>query len=284
MGISNTSENSEGRPMNIFERDLIQAGYKVLIPADIDNEGFTVLSILAEVHPDSIPFVEDEIKKILSLYSMDHESKNIMVKSSQSNNEGTVLNVGFRIDPVNFKFTKDYIKEFNEAQKDKKLFLPADWDEPSKFTPSIKSTNSGELKFSPNDIKKIRLSVKPEDNSQSFPMETISLNEVKNMVSEAILDYMNSDIKPFALLSEQKIEIKQKIEEGCKRQGIMSISFNDDVIKDEATVNLLIDPTNRNNWIMLKQEQIYKVPYAYKNALHEYASEIWKNTWKNNIK
>ena len=276
------TENSEGRPMNIFERDLIDAGYKILIPADIDDKGFVVMSILAEVHSDSLPFVEQEIKKILSLYSIDHESKNIQVRSSSQNSkDGIILNIGFRIDSTNFKYTKDYIKEFNEAQKDKKYIVPDDWNDYSKFIPKIKSAKPGSLQFAANDSKIIKAPEKPEDTSQSFPAETISLNEVKNMVSNAVLEYMNSDVTPtFELLPEQKAEIKQKIEEGCKRQGIMSISFHDDFIKNEATVNLLIDPTNRNNWIMLKEEQIYKVPYSYKDALYNYASEIWKNNIK----
>lgn len=275
-------ENSEGRPMNICERELVEAGYKILLPTDVDEEGFTVMTVFAEVHPDSINFAKKEIKDILTSFT--YYPEQIRIEHSKGN-DSRVLNVGFILKPelMSFIKSKNYIKEFNEAQKDKKYFLPTKWDQPSEFIPNIKSSKPGELEFSPNDSKILKQPKKPEDNSQSFPMETITLNEVKDMVSEAILEYMNVDTistEPLRLLPEQKAEIKQKIEEGCKRQGIMSISFHDDFDKNESTVNLLIDPTNRNNWIALKEEQIYKVPYSCKKALYDYASEVWKNNIK----
>lgn len=109
--------------------------------------------------------------------------------------------------------------------------------------------------------------------------ETITIDEIKELTTNLILEYMNADIQPPTnneLLQEQKTEIKQKIHEYCNRPGIMSISFRDDFGKDIAEVNALIDPTNRNNWIALREELIYKLPYSYKNALHSFAAEVWK--------
>ena len=274
-----TAENSEGRPMNEFERELVDAGHKILVPATLDDDGIVVMAVLAGVHPESIQFAIKEIKNILVLFSDSENPENIRVEPTTQEYEGKqILKIGFHL---NLRLIpsfegKDYIKEFNENQEKKRLpvnFKTHDIsgaEEPTSFDQPIKF--QGNVPQEP-----------PKDDEKSFAAETITLNEVKDMVSEAVLEYMNTDTHPtetFELLPEQKAEIKQKIEEGCKRQGIMSISFHDDFDKNEATVNLLVDPTNRNNWIALKEEQIYKVSYSCKQSLYEYASEVWKNNIK----
>jgi len=164
---------------------------------------------------------------------------------------------------------KDYVKEFGESQKDKKI--PVKFEPPSEwgFDPGIQHIPT----------KKQVPYVDKTGKQKRVPwVKRIKEDELEEMVTEAVLDMMNTmDTPPFSseLLEEQKQEIQKKIEEYCKRPGIMSISFREDINKDEAIVNALIDPTNQNNWIFLKEEVIYKLPYSYKDALYDFAKEVW---------
>lgn len=156
---------------------------------------------------------------------------------------------------------KDYIKEFGDGQKSKNLpdtnKPPQNWNLDPEIT---------------NKEVKIRepLSMAAED--------TIKEKELKDMVTESVLNMMNSfdsPPSPYELLEEQKQEILKKIQEYCKRGGIMSIALRENFDKDESTVHALIDPTNRKNWMQIKEEVIYKLPYSYKDSLHTFAKEVW---------
>ena len=56
---------------------------------------------------------------------------------------------------------------------------------------------------------------------------------------------------------------------------MMSIAIKENVEKDEAILSALIDPTNRKNWMQIKEEVIYKLPSSYKDALYNFAKEVW---------
>jgi hypothetical protein len=145
---------------------------------------------------------------------------------------------------------KDYVKEFGDSQQGKTISV--------KFEPNVKHEPVQEL---------------PLENDNS-----ISEKELEEIVTESVLEMMNTmDTPPYSgeLLEEQKEEIEGIIKEYCNRPGIMSISFREDLEKDTSEVNALIDPTNKNNWIALREELIYKLPYSYKESLHTFASEVW---------
>jgi hypothetical protein len=115
----------------------------------------------------------------------------------------------------------------------------------------------------------------------SFPAEGITEIELKEMVSSAVLHMMNAPSST-PLLSEltdhQKKEVEDRIHEARRRPGVMSIALKEDFNTDECSVRVLVDPTNRKNWMQIKEETLYKLPYDFKNALHEFASKIWENS------
>ena len=162
---------------------------------------------------------------------------------------------------------KDFIKEFGDDQQGKKI--PITYNPPSEWG---FETNIQHLP--------VKEPPKPEDDEPvSFATE-IKEEDLKEMVTEAVLGMMNSvDSPPESneLLEEQREEIEGIIKEYCNRPGIMSISFREDFEKDTAEVNALIDPTNHNNWIALREELIYKLPYSYKESLHTFASKVWND-------
>jgi len=160
---------------------------------------------------------------------------------------------------------KDFIKEFGDSQQGKNIPITYDPPEEWGFEPDIQHEPIKEP-TSPDD-----------DKAVSFATE-ITNEELKEMVTEAVLNMMNNvDAPPTSqeLLEEQKEEIEGIIREYCNRPGMMSMSFKEDFDKDTAEVNALIDPTNHNNWIALREELIYKLPYSYKESLHTFASQVW---------
>lgn len=146
----------------------------------------------------------------------------------------------------------DYIKEFGDGQKGK-TFIP----------------------------EKIKREIQPKHVSPSPQLngpETITVKEVKDLATDLVLELMNADARPptnIELLSEQKTEIEQKIQEYCNRPGILSLTYHADFDLDETSIGAMIDPTNTKNWALLKEEIFYKLPHSYRDALHTFASEVW---------
>jgi hypothetical protein len=178
---------------------------------------------------------------------------------------------------------KDFIKEFGDSQQGKKIPVKFEPYQEWGFEPDVKQKPIPQV----NKAKNISFYGIPpghKDQYGNLPGEyfsaenTITEDKLKEMVVEAVLDMMNNvDIPTTSneLVEEQKEEIEGIIKEYCNRPGIMSISFREDFEKDTSEVNALIDPTNRNNWIALREELIYKLPYSYKESLHTFASEVW---------
>ena len=161
---------------------------------------------------------------------------------------------------------KDFIKEFEISQQGKNI--------PIKFEPPEEWGFESDIKH-----KLVEEPTSPEDDqSVSFSSNEITKEELKNVVMEAVLNTMNNlDTPPSfnELLEEQKQEIEEKIKLYCKREGIMSISLKENFDRDEATVSALIDPTNCKNWMQIKEEIIYRLPYSYKKSLHTFSKEVW---------
>lgn len=204
----------------------------------------------------------------------------------------------------------DYIHEFGEDQSKRKLpvtFLPQDnWEHPiekddtDNSVPIVKDPTTGgtaQMSFAAEGYYNRPVTYfdpktnqnKPADwitkkpIQQLPPQKTIKQKELKEMVSNAVIDMMNAPSNDFSLLEGQKQEIQKLIIKYSTRPGVMSIRLREDLEKDEASVGMLIDPTNTQNWVFLKEEVIYKLPYAYKDSLHSFASEVWKNRVNENI-
>jgi hypothetical protein len=163
----------------------------------------------------------------------------------------------------------DYIKEFGEDQKGKKV--------PVKFEPPSEWGFEPEIEHKPEQ-KKVPYVDKKGGEKQVPWVKRIKEDELKEMVTEEVLDMMNTmNTPPFSseLLEEHKKEIEEKIKVYCKRGGMMSIALKEDVEKDEAILSALIDPTNRKNWMQIKEEVIYKLPCSYKDSLYDFAKEVW---------
>lgn len=152
---------------------------------------------------------------------------------------------------------RDYIKEFGDDQKGKNFILTR-----------FKSDVNQQL------VQKLSLQEHSSRNE-----EMISISEIKKLTTDLVLEFMNADTRRPStdeLLEEQRNEIEQKIEECCLRPGILSLTYHDDFDLDESSIGAMIDPTNTKNWVLLKEEQVYKLPYSYKNALHTFATEVWQ--------
>lgn len=206
---------------------------------------------------------------------------------------------------LNENTMKDYIKEFGDDQE--KRNVKVNWqpqtpdtqklpypEQPENDTTSFTAEEGYEARpitYLDPKTKKLRAAQwisktppnppipKPDSKGQTgFPAESITENELKKMVSSAVLHMMNAPTpEDYSLLESQKQEITDRINEYWDRPGVMSICFHENAEKDEACVGMLIDPTNTQNWVFLKEEIVYKLPYAYKEALHSFASGVWKN-------
>lgn len=112
------------------------------------------------------------------------------------------------------------------------------------------------------------------------PPNKIGSKDLKNFTTERILKYMNESIishtKPCELLHEQIEEIMEKVKLYESRAGFMSMTFHDDKEKDECILGARVDPTNNKDWVLTKEEMVYKLPYAYKDSLYKLFNEIRK--------
>lgn len=153
---------------------------------------------------------------------------------------------------------KDFIKEFGDDQEGKNI--------PVKFEPA------DEWGFEP-DVQHTPLQ-DPDD---------INPNDLKSFAVEVVLKYMNESTTPFhndpglyELFGKQKEEIVEKIKLYESRPGFMSMTFHDDIDQDECILGARIDPTNKKDWILTKEETICKLPYSYKNSLLRLFNEVRK--------
>jgi len=153
---------------------------------------------------------------------------------------------------------KDFIKEFGDDQAKKNI--------PIKFEPSE------EWGFEP-DIEH-----RPEN--QPIDPDNIKQDALKSFAAEVVLKYMNESVGPevYDLLEEQTKEIKEKVKLYESRPGFMCMAFHDDKEKDECILSARIDPTNNKDWVLTKEEVVYKLPYSYKESLYKLFNEVRKKS------
>ena len=176
------------------------------------------------------------------------------------------------------ELSKDYIHEFGEDQEKKKLpvtFNPQDdwnFEQPIQQAP---------IRQKPDKTIALPGQSDNGDNETSFPSESITEIELKEMVSNAVIHMMNAPV-PGPSLSEltehQKKEVEDRIYDARRRPGVMSIALKEDFNDDECSIRVLVDPTNHKNWMQIKEEILYKLPYDFKKSLHEFASRIWESS------
>lgn len=146
------------------------------------------------------------------------------------------------------------------------------------FDPKTKQNKPSQWVTKTQNAPQPKVPKPDKDGHVSFPAEGITETDLKEMIQSAVLHMMNAPTpEDYSLLESQKQEITDRINEYWDRPGVMSICFHENVEKDEATVGMLIDPTCSQNWVFIKEETVYKLPYAYKEALHSFASSVWKN-------
>jgi len=168
---------------------------------------------------------------------------------------------------------KDFIKEFGDDQSKKTIPITFEPEDEWGFEPDIEYKDRLNQKSSFDD-----------SDQQSFPAEeTITLKELKKLAMNLILEYMNTpDFSIFdrsineELIEEQKKEIKSKVNLYESRPGFMSMTFHSDFDKNECILGARVDPTNNKDWILTKEEIVYKLPYSYKNSLYEFVSSLRK--------
>ena len=145
------------------------------------------------------------------------------------------------------------------------------------FDPKTKQNRPSQWVTKTQNAPQPRIPQPDKEGHVSFPAEGITETDLKEMIQSAVLHMMNAPTpEDYSLLDEQKQEIEALIVECWDRPGVMSICFHESVEKDEAVVGILVDPTNSQNWVFMKEEVIYKLPYAYKESLHSFASSVWK--------
>ncbi len=151
---------------------------------------------------------------------------------------------------------KDYIKEFNDYQSKKNISIkpepPEEWE------------------------KELDVKVEPENLPQD--PDNINKDSLKEFAVETVIKYMNESIGPevYDLLEEQTTEIKEKVKLYESRPGFMCMAYHDDKEKNECILSARIDPTNNKDWVLTKEEVVYKLPYSYKDSLYKLFNEIRK--------
>ena len=166
-------------------------------------------------------------------------------------------------------------KEYNETPDD---------EEYDDLVDRIKNALNG-LDETKNYIKEFSeyqskhpVSVKHEFRSKEEPIQDstkIEEKELKNLVTEAVINFMNhNESETSELLYEHKKDLVEKVKLYENRNGFLGMYFTDDKELNECSIGAIIDPTNRRNWVAMKQETFYKLPYCYKDSLRQFVGEI----------
>ena len=148
------------------------------------------------------------------------------------------------------------------------------------------------------------------DNGGIYEQKFMKNNKVKSIITETVLKFLNEDktlyvrgkfksAKPEEIPIKKKLPVtgdfstkfepnppklkeedKEKIDEIVKktlvREGFMALTYGTDVESGKTYIGARIDPTNRGDWVLTKEELLYELPIQFNESLHSYVKDLRK--------